>query len=219
MPLNNSYIRVALLLLAPTAVFGFTSSSFPHSKPSSLSPSLLVWSPSPSSSTTPVSRSPLFHSRNSNNEDLSQSLSSRKKSLFKKLLHRRNTLELAGIHNAKLAGSADGKSGLFGTLKKAHNPKTYLALALIAAIRWESLWKNLFYWFAVGFCVKWYRARYVFKIPVWDRQPNWNNVITSKEQEKDLKAYTCKKCGSTIFIAKTREFFFEGSTGTLLKVI
>lgn len=48
---------------------------------------------------------------------------------------------------------------------------------------------------------------------MWDRQPNWNNVITSKEQEKDLKAFTCKNCGSTIFIAKTREFFFEGSTG------
>jgi hypothetical protein len=31
------------------------------------------------------------------------------------------------------------------------------------------------------------------------------NIITSKEQEKDLKAYTCKNCGSTIFIAKTRE--------------
>lgn len=40
-----------------------------------------------------------------------------------------------------------------------------------------------------------------------------NNVITSKEQEKDLKAFTCKTCGSTIFIAKSREFFFEGHTG------
>lgn len=38
-------------------------------------------------------------------------------------------------------------------------------------------------------------------------------MITSKEQEKDLKAFTCKNCGSTIFIAKTREFFFEGDTG------
>ena len=65
----------------------------------------------------------------------------------------------------------------------------------------------------MAFCVKWYRARYVFKIPVWDRQPNWNNIITSKEQEKDLKAFTCLNCGSTLFIAKTREFFFEGDTG------
>ena len=38
-------------------------------------------------------------------------------------------------------------------------------------------------------------------------------MITSKEQEKDLKALTCKSCGSTIFIAKSREFFFEGTTG------
>merc|ERR1719253_1565458 len=79
--------------------------------------------------------------------------------------------------------------------------------------KYPSMFKNMYYWFVMGFCVKWYRARYVFKIPVWDRQPNWNNIITSKEQEKDLKAYTCKKCGSTLFIAKSREFFFEGSTG------
>ena len=38
-------------------------------------------------------------------------------------------------------------------------------------------------------------------------------VITSKEQEKDLRAYTCKNCGSTLFIAKNREWFFEGDTG------
>lgn len=71
----------------------------------------------------------------------------------------------------------------------------------------------MIFWLWNAFCIKWFRARYVFKIPVWDRQPNWNNVITSKEQEKDLKCFTCKTCGSTIFIAKTREFFFEGTTG------
>lgn len=38
-------------------------------------------------------------------------------------------------------------------------------------------------------------------------------VITSKEQEKDLRAYTCKKCQSTLFIAKNREWFFEGDAG------
>jgi hypothetical protein len=48
---------------------------------------------------------------------------------------------------------------------------------------------------------------------VWDRQPQWNMVITSKEQEKDLRAYTCKNCKSTLFIAKNREWFFEGDTG------
>jgi hypothetical protein len=126
---------------------------------------------------------------------------------------RLDTTTAAGIDNAQFAGSG----GLFGsvrkTLVKLHDPKTYLALAAVAALRYEWCFKNMFFWLAVGFCVKWYRARYVFKIPVWDRQPNWNNVITSKEQEKDLKAYTCKKCGSTIFIAKSREFFFAGNTG------
>jgi hypothetical protein len=86
-------------------------------------------------------------------------------------------------------------------------------IALCFALRVKWLIQNPYFLFAVAFCIKWYRARYVFKIPVWDRQPNWNNIITSREQEKDLKAFTCKKCGSTLFIAKTREFFFEGSTG------
>lgn len=102
---------------------------------------------------------------------------------------------------------------LLGRAKKLHNPITYLVLALLAGLRWDWCFRNPYYWFGVAFCVKWYRARYVFKIPVWDRQPNWNNIITSKEQEKDLKAYTCKNCGSTLFIAKSREFFFEGGTG------
>jgi hypothetical protein len=38
-------------------------------------------------------------------------------------------------------------------------------------------------------------------------------VVTSREQEKELKAYTCKNCGSTLFIAKNREWFFKGDTG------
>ncbi|KAL3761891.1 hypothetical protein ACHAWU_005408, partial [Discostella pseudostelligera] len=47
-------------------------------------------------------------------------------------------------------------------------------------------------------------------IPVWDRQPQWNMVITSPEQEKELHAYSCLKCGATIFIARHREWFFQG---------
>jgi hypothetical protein len=35
-------------------------------------------------------------------------------------------------------------------------------------------------------------------------------VITSPEQEKELHAYSCKTCGSTIFIARHREWFFKG---------
>ena len=98
-------------------------------------------------------------------------------------------------------------------IKDLHGPITYLFLNLMWARKFPSITKNMGFWLWTAFCVKWYRARYVFKIPVWDRQPNWNNIITSKEQEKDLKAFTCKNCGSTIFIAKSREFFFEGDTG------
>mmetsp|Transcript_10471 Transcript_10471/g.14841 ORF Transcript_10471/g.14841 Transcript_10471/m.14841 type:complete len:358 (+) Transcript_10471:160-1233(+) len=67
--------------------------------------------------------------------------------------------------------------------------------------------------FCLAFCYKWYRARFINKIPVWDRQPQWNTVITNREQEKELKAFTCKNCGSTIFIARHRNWFFEGPTG------
>lgn len=123
--------------------------------------------------------------------------------LFRKRLE---TLESADISDARVAGP-------LSRVKKLYNPITFLALALVAGFRWDWCFRNPYYWFGVGFCIKWYRARYVFKIPVWDRQPNWNNIITSKEQEKDLKAFTCKQCGSTLFIAKTREFFFEGNTG------
>ena len=98
-------------------------------------------------------------------------------------------------------------------IKKLHGPKFYLLMNVVLAGKYPKILDNLVYWLWFAFCIKWYRARYVFKIPVWDRQPNWNNVITSKEQEKDLKALTCTKCGSTLFIAKSREFFFEGSTG------
>jgi DNA-directed RNA polymerase subunit RPC12/RpoP len=61
-----------------------------------------------------------------------------------------------------------------------------------------------------AFLFKWYRARFINKIPVWDRQPQWNMVVTSPEQEKELHAYRCKQCGSTIFIARHREWFFKG---------
>ena len=124
-----------------------------------------------------------------------------------RVMKRFNTLKSVGLEDEALTAGVGDK------IKSLHNPKTYLALSAMALLKWNGLGRNPLYWFATAFCVKWYRARYVFKIPVWDRQPNWNNIITSKEQEKDLKAFTCKNCGSTIFIAKTREFFFEGSTG------
>ena len=44
---------------------------------------------------------------------------------------------------------------------------------------------------------------------IWERQPQWNTVMTSKEQEEkaNLKAMTCNNCGTTIFIAKGRKWF------------
>lgn len=111
------------------------------------------------------------------------------------------------------SGGPGERRGVFARIKQLHNPITYIVLSLLAGLKWDWCFRSPYYWFGVAFCVKWYRARYVFKIPVWDRQPNWNNIITSKEQEKDLKAFTCKNCGSTLFIAKSREFFFEGGTG------
>ncbi|KAG7355969.1 hypothetical protein IV203_000655 [Nitzschia inconspicua] len=150
-------------------------------------------------------------------------------------LRRLDTVEAAGLENVLTAGGGVGKiSNLvkkiknlpqdvknltwkdvkpMKRIKSLHGPITYLILSVVFAQKYKWAWKNPAWWFGVAFCIKWFRARYVFKIPVWDRQPNWNNVITSKEQEKDLKAFTCKTCGSTIFIAKTREFFFEGNTG------
>lgn len=65
----------------------------------------------------------------------------------------------------------------------------------------------------VGMAYKWYRARFINKIPFWEKQPQWNMVVTTKEQEDALRAYTCLNCGSSIFIARNREWYFEGGTG------
>lgn len=51
------------------------------------------------------------------------------------------------------------------------------------------------------------------QIPFWEKQPQWNMVVTNKEQEDALRAYTCQNCGSTLFIARNREWYFEGGTG------
>ena len=128
----------------------------------------------------------------------------------KKLVKRAKTLP-EDVKNLKNMTWQDVKP--VQRVKDLHGPVTYLVLNFLWARKFPVVTKNMFFWLWTAFCIKWYRARYVFKIPVWDRQPNWNNIITSKEQEKDLKAFTCKNCGSTIFIAKSREFFFEGDTG------
>ena len=149
--------------------------------------------------------SPLFKSQRLARRYLDEE-ENRSRSMLQRVLDRFDTTESAGLEDAKL-------SGIGKRIKGLHGPITYLVLGLAAGLKYKWCFRSPYYWFAMAFCVKWYRARYVFKIPVWDRQPNWNNIITSKEQEKDLKAFTCKNCGSTLFIAKTREFFFEGDTG------
>lgn len=151
---------------------------------------------------SPFKTSPLFHThQDASGKDINNE--TEKRGLFQSFMRRLDTTKAAGLEDVKMAG----------IISKIHGPITYLLLGLFIGLKNKWCFKNPYYWFAMAFCVKWYRARYVFKIPVWDRQPNWNNIITSKEQEKDLKAFTCKKCGSTLFIAKSREFFFEGSTG------
>lgn len=54
---------------------------------------------------------------------------------------------------------------------------------------------------------KFVRSR-MLKQNFMEKQPAWGHVITSKDQEKNLHAWTCKKCGSTMFIAKGREIRF-----------
>jgi len=73
--------------------------------------------------------------------------------------------------------------------------------------------KLWFYGFVgiIGF--RWYRAKYINKLGFWEKQPQWNMMVTSKEQDDALRAYTCQNCGSTMFIARNREAFFEGAVG------
>lgn len=190
---NNSTMVIryaALSLLLALAAEGFTS-------PSLLNRAFV--STTPKTVPTAYYLSPLFQQKSESGDGES------KTSRLRRFLGRFDRDSTAVLPDAENAGIGQ-------KIKSLHNPITYIVLCLALGAK-TNCWGNPFYWFLSGFCIKWYRARYVFKIPVWDRQPNWNNVITSKEQEKDLKAFTCKNCGSTIFIAKTREFFFEGETG------
>jgi len=227
--ISNFLASLALLLVSKLGndpATGFTTVSRYNDRAMAPIPTVTSVNSKPHlKSSLPASISPLFHHPRQPNEKyngissydkkLQQQQQRTQRSIASKLLQRIpkpqfDTLAAANLEHALTAG-------LFGSalqrVKKLHDPKTYLVLGLLSGLKWDWCFKSPYFWFAMGFCIKWYRARYVYKIPVWDRQPNWNNVITSKEQEKDLKAFTCKNCGSTIFIAKTREFFFEGSTG------
>lgn len=67
--------------------------------------------------------------------------------------------------------------------------------------------KLVIFFFAVA-AIRVIRAKFFLKQSIFKRQPNWGHVITSKEQEKVLHAWTCKECGTTMFIAKGREIRF-----------
>jgi hypothetical protein len=97
-----------------------------------------------------------------------------------------NTIEAAGLENALSAGVGGGKiSSLVNKvktlprdvkkltwkdvkpiqrIKSLHGPITYLVLAVLFARKYTWAWKNPAWWFGVAFCVKWFRARYVFKV-------------------------------------------------------
>lgn len=69
--------------------------------------------------------------------------------------------------------------------------------------------KTNFMLFCLAFGYKCYRSIFINKMAVWERQPQWNTVMTSREMEikANLKTMTCKTCGTTIFIAKGRKWF------------
>lgn len=78
------------------------------------------------------------------------------------------------------------------------------------AVPMQSGFKSTVLTFTGIMLFKWYRARFVTKIPIWDRQPQWNMVVTKPEHEKELHAYECKTCGNIMMIARHREWFFKG---------
>jgi len=78
------------------------------------------------------------------------------------------------------------------------------------AVPMQSGFKSTVLTFTGLFLWKWYRARFITKIPIWDRQPQWNMVVTKPEHEKELHAYECKTCGNIMMIARHREWFFKG---------
>jgi ribosomal protein S27AE len=127
-----------------------------------------------------------IHNSNQQNqiEDSSSTTTSKLQSALNRVWERTNTLKAAGLYDDN-----DDNNNL-QPLQAGF--KTNVGL-LVGA-----------------FLFKWYRARFINKIPVWDRQPQWNMVVTSPEQEKELHAYSCKQCGATIFIARHREWFFKG---------
>lgn len=73
---------------------------------------------------------------------------------------------------------------------------------------WAGGPKRFFFLLFTMLGIKWWRSKFLLKQKFTDKIPAWGHVITSKEQEEVLHAWTCKECGTTMFIAKGREIRF-----------
>ena len=123
----------------------------------------------------------------------SDSITSRLTLLGRDLLRRSDTLRIAGFYNNQ--GVHDGLMNSETFVDSRHPLLSGLKTGLII--------------FAIAVGMKFYRAFFVNKLSVWERQPAWGSVITSSEDEEksNLEAMTCNNCGSTLFIAKGRKWF------------
>jgi len=128
-------------------------------------------------------RTSLHQSLNNNDENNSQK-NHGIKSYGQLLLVRSDTMKAAGFHD--ISEGSENKH-----LPLEAGARTNITLFLVA----------------LGY--KYYRSIFINKLAIWERQPQWNTVITSKEDEEkaNLEAMTCNECGSIIFIAKGRKWF------------
>lgn len=148
-----------------------------------------------------------------NNTNQKKTLTKRLRTFGEVVLERSDTLHSAGLHNGLTAGA-----------------KTNITLFLLAlGYKWyRSIFINkvrtsFFVLFLLYYSYNSHGVTHLFlhsycmcpkcdkitKMAIWERQPQWNTVITSKEDEvkAKLEALTCKNCGATIFIAKGRKWF------------
>jgi len=76
----------------------------------------------------------------------------------------------SGVKTGSLQkGSEEKAPSLFGKIRRLYGPIFFFFATISVALRHNKLFGNPGYLCWLLFTVKWYRARYVFKIPVWDR--------------------------------------------------
>lgn len=116
---------------------------------------------------------------------------SKPKTFGQVLLDRSDTLRSAGFYDVNINEESGATSSNNQYPPLTAGARTNITLFLVA----------------LGY--KYYRSIFINKLAIWERQPQWNTVITSKEDEEkaNLEAMTCNACGSTIFIAKGRKWF------------